>query len=138
MNEFEDQLADWPEELSDKQRVFLERFSHFSNIETAARGVCSRMSYYRWEEQSELFRENLRIARDLYGNRLLQEATALAVVGEERPVIRNGAVVKDENGNVLTRRHRSPALLKFLIDRNTVPARAEAGQMRRNVTVTNA
>ena len=107
--------TDWPEELRPKQKAFLEGYSRTGNVWRAAEGICDRVSHYKWLRQSDTYRVAFEDAKAFFGERLRQIAIERAVDGIEEPVIRRGAVLKDENGQVVTRRRFDRSLLKALI-----------------------
>jgi hypothetical protein len=107
--------TDWPEELSPKQKAFLEGFSRTGTVLRACKDVCHRITHYKWLRESEQYRRSFDDARALFGEHLREVAIDRALVGVEEPVIRRGSVLRDENGNVVTRRQFDRALLKALI-----------------------
>jgi hypothetical protein len=107
--------TDWPEELSPKQKAFLEGYSRTGSVWRAADGICDRVTHYKWLRQSETYRTSFDDAKALFGERLREVAIDRALNGIDEPVIRKGAILRDENGTTITRKRFDRSLLNSLI-----------------------
>jgi hypothetical protein len=101
-----------------RQIAFLDRYIEVGNVFEASTNICHRCSHYEWLRTSDVYRRAFEDARAVFADFLLSEATRLALVGEEIPVIRGGKLLMNDDGTPVTRYRRNISLLKVLIKMN--------------------
>ncbi len=97
------------------KRLFLEKYPKYGTIEATLRaiGLKSRTSFYGWLKADPKFKDDFEEVKQIYIEKLEQEADRRAIEGINKPVFYKGKLVTDATGNPVTIKEYSDTLLIF-------------------------